>query len=173
LSKVNLSKASNCSLKIHLDSECRQGSYLERSGATSKGGQLLLVPVVVLSVVLLSGCTPPPGAGEMQGKDAFFKFLIETVTFVLMAAFIYYWLVTRPAEMKELAHGKFLKEVKKGDQVILKSGMLAKVHSVSDDFLTVEIASNVKVKVESGSVQAYDPEKKKDDVKSGSSKDKS
>jgi len=47
--------------------------------------------------------------------------------------------------------------------VILKSGILGKVQSVSEDFLTVEIASNVKVKVEATSVEAYDPEKGKAD----------
>ena len=121
-------------------------------------------------MLAISGCQPPASAGT--GQQAFSQFLIETVTFVLMAAFIYYWLVTRPMEMKELKHEKFLKEVKKGDQVVLKSGIIAKLQSSSEDFITVEIAPNVKVKVEATAVQAYDPEKykKKDSGKEDAGK---
>ncbi len=74
--------------------------------------------------------------------------------------------------MKELKHEKFLKEVKKGDQVVLKSGIIAKLQSSSEDFITVEIAPNVKVKVEATAVQAYDPEKykKKDSGKEDAGK---
>ena len=131
------------------------------------------LPLIVF-VLLLSACKPPAGEAGVANPE-FFNFVAQTVQFLLMAALTYYLLVTRPKDLEEEEHYRFLKGAEKGDAVVLKSGILGKVQSVAEDAVTVEIAQNVKVRVQPKSVKPVDPEKykkvSKDEQKDNSKKE--
>jgi preprotein translocase subunit YajC len=59
-----------------------------------------------------------------------------------------YFLLIRPQQKRVKAHQEMIKNVRRGDTVVLNSGMIGKVTKVIDDNeAEVEIADNVKVKV--------------------------
>lgn len=60
---------------------------------------------------------------------------------------IFYFLIIRPQSKRQKDHQKFLSEVKRGDEVITSSGILGKVDGITDQFVTLEIAEGVKVKM--------------------------
>jgi len=65
---------------------------------------------------------------------------------------IFYFLVLRPQRKRQLEHEEMLKGAEKGDEVVTSGGIHGKVTGVTDDVLTVEIASmksgeRVRVKV--------------------------
>ncbi|KYG61316.1 preprotein translocase subunit YajC [Bdellovibrio bacteriovorus] len=60
---------------------------------------------------------------------------------------IFYFLIIRPQAKRQKDHQKFLSEVKRGDEVITSSGILGRVEGITDQFVTLEIADGVKVKM--------------------------
>lgn len=67
------------------------------------------------------------------------------IPIVLMFA-VFYFLIIRPQSKQQKQHQSFLGQLKKGDEVVLSGGLLGKVHSVGQNEVTVEIASNVRVR---------------------------
>lgn len=60
---------------------------------------------------------------------------------------IFYFLIIRPQAKRQKDHQKFLSEVKRGDEVITSSGILGRVEGITEQFVTLEIADGVKVKM--------------------------
>ncbi len=58
-----------------------------------------------------------------------------------------YFIMIRPQQKQQKEKDTFLAQLKKGDDVLLQSGMFAKVVSVAEADLTVELAANVRVRV--------------------------
>lgn len=66
----------------------------------------------------------------------------------LVAVFaIFYFLILRPQSKKLKQHESFLKELKRGDAVITNSGMFGTIDGITEQFITLEIAQGVKVKM--------------------------
>lgn len=81
-----------------------------------------------------------PAAG---GGDILMQMLPFVLIFIIM-----YFLLIRPQQKRVKLHQEMIKNVRRGDTVVLNSGMIAKVTKVIDDNeAEVEIADNVKVKV--------------------------
>lgn len=60
---------------------------------------------------------------------------------------IFYFLIIRPQSKRLKSHDAFVKEMKRGDQVITNSGILGTIDGMTDQFVTLEIASGVKIKI--------------------------
>lgn len=60
---------------------------------------------------------------------------------------VMYFLMLRPQAKRQKEHQKFLSELKRGDEVITSGGILGKVDGLTDMFVTLEIASGVKIRV--------------------------
>ena len=74
------------------------------------------------------------------------------VPFVLIFV-IMYFLMIRPQQKRQQEHQEMIKNVRRGDQVIMSGGLIGKVTKVSDDNeLELEIADNVKVRVSRNSI---------------------
>ena len=63
-------------------------------------------------------------------------------------------LVILPKNAQEADRKKFFEGLKKNDEVVTSSGFLGRVVSVKPEFVTIELASNVKVKVLPKYIQA-------------------
>ena len=73
--------------------------------------------------------------------------LVQMLPFVLIFIIMYFLLI-RPQQKRVKAHQEMIKNVRRGDTVVLNSGIIGKVTKVIDDNeAEVEIADNVKVKV--------------------------
>lgn len=70
-------------------------------------------------------------------------------TLFMMGAmfFIFYFILIRPQRKKQVEHQSLLSALKKGDDVILTSGIFARIRSVDSRHLTVEIADRTVVKI--------------------------
>ncbi len=81
-----------------------------------------------------------PAAG---GTDILVQMLPFILIFIIM-----YFLLIRPQQRRVKVHQEMIKNVRRGDTVVLNSGMIGKVTKVIDDNeAEVEIADGVKVKV--------------------------
>lgn len=79
------------------------------------------------------------GGGQPSAFEMFVPFIFIFV--------IFYFLIIRPQAKRQKDHQKFLAEVKRGDEVITSSGILGTVEGITDQFVTLEIAQGVRVKM--------------------------
>ena len=66
---------------------------------------------------------------------------------------IFYFLIWRPQSKRAKEHKALMAGLNKGDEVVTSGGVAGKITKVSDDFIVVEIADNVKVQVARGTIQ--------------------
>ena len=65
---------------------------------------------------------------------------------------VMYFLMIRPQMKRQKEHRAMLDKLSKGDEVITSGGVAGVVTDVGDNFITVEIADNVRVRVQKGAV---------------------
>lgn len=85
-----------------------------------------------------------PGGGP---QDMLIQFLPLIGLVVL-----FYFLMIRPQQRRAKQHAQMLAAIKRGDNVVLSSGVLGKVVRVEDKEVGVEIATGVTVKVRKGMI---------------------
>lgn len=67
---------------------------------------------------------------------------------------VFYFFMIRPQQKKQKALQQAREAMKLGDKVITAGGIHGKIKEVSDTYFIVEIADNVRVKIDKGSVFA-------------------
>jgi len=67
---------------------------------------------------------------------------------------IMYFIMIRPQQKKQKEIRKMRESMKTGDKVITSGGIYGKIKDVSDTSFTIEIAENVRIKVDKASVFA-------------------
>lgn len=78
--------------------------------------------------------------------------LMQLMPFVLVLIIMYFLLI-RPQQKRAKAHQEKIKAIRRGDVVVMNSGMIGKVTKVIDDAeVEVEIADNVKVRMVRGMI---------------------
>ena len=70
---------------------------------------------------------------------------------------VFYFLMIRPQMKRQKEHRQMLSALAKGDEVVTNGGIAGRVDEVGESFLTVEIAPNVKVRVQKGAVSQVLP----------------
>jgi len=61
---------------------------------------------------------------------------------------IFYFLLIRPQQKKAKEHRAMVSDLSKGDEVVTNGGVLGKITDSDENFLTVEIAQGVEVRVQ-------------------------
>ena len=89
------------------------------------------------------------GAG---GSPGWVQFLPMILLFV-----VFYFLLIRPQQKRTKQHKEMVTELSKGDEVVTNGGVLGKITNVSDNFLSVEIANGVEIKVQRSMIQSMMP----------------
>lgn len=82
-----------------------------------------------------------------------FGFLLPML--VIFGAF--YFLLIRPQQKKQKAHGELIAAIASGDEILTIGGMLGTVTSVSEHYAIVRIADNVNIKIQKSSISAVVP----------------
>lgn len=89
-----------------------------------------------------------------QGADGQGNSLVSMLLmFGLMFAVLYFILI-RPQQKQQKRHQELIASLKKGDEVVLSSGIVGRIFSVEDRFITLEIGDKTKMKVVRQAVQA-------------------
>lgn len=70
---------------------------------------------------------------------------------------VFYFLLIRPEQKRRKEHQNMVVGLAKGDEIVTMGGMLGKITAVGDNFLTVQIAKDIEIKVQKMSVQAMMP----------------
>lgn len=89
----------------------------------------------------------PPGQA-----DQLFSFLPLILIFV-----VFYFLLIRPQSKRAKEHRKMVAELKAGDEVVTSGGVLGRITEAGEQFLKVEVADGVELKVQRTTVSMVMP----------------
>jgi preprotein translocase subunit YajC len=73
-------------------------------------------------------------------------FLEMMVPFIFIFV-VFYFLIIRPQGKKQKDHQLFLTALKRGDEVLTASGILGRIEGITDQYVTLEIADGVRIKM--------------------------
>jgi preprotein translocase subunit YajC len=102
---------------------------------------------LALAGMLLSLHALAEPVGPAQGPSA-----IMQVLFLGGFVLIFYFLVWRPQSKRAKEHRELVGGLSKGDEVIVNGGLAGRIVRLKDDFIVLEVADKVEVKVQKLSV---------------------
>ena len=91
-------------------------------------------------------------AQDAAPQSSLLSFLPLIVIFV-----VFYFLLIRPQMKRAKEHKALVTQLANGDEVVTTGGMLGKITNVGDSFVTIELAENVKVKLQKHAVASVMP----------------
>lgn len=96
--------------------------------------------------------TLPGPAGQPGDPGGLFQIGLIVVMFV-----VFYFFLIRPQSKRAKEHKNMLGGLTKGDEVVTSGGILGRVSKVTDDFIVVEIADKLEIKVQKQAITATLP----------------
>lgn len=87
---------------------------------------------------LLAQAAPAAASGAGMGG---------TVLFIGFMLLIFWLMMWRPQAKEQKRHMEMLASLKRGDEVVLQSAILGKVHEVTDKVIVLEVARDVRIRV--------------------------
>jgi preprotein translocase subunit YajC len=87
-----------------------------------------------------------PGAAGPGPLMTIFPFIIILV--------IMYFMVFRPQQKKQKEHQEMLNKIKRNDEVMTSGGIYGKVTDIKDQVVTLEVAPNVRIRVNRPQISA-------------------
>jgi preprotein translocase subunit YajC len=88
-----------------------------------------------------------------QGSDGFGSILQTPLFPLLLVGVVFYVVLLRPEQKRRREHEQMLAALKRGDRVVMTSGIHGRVSGVAEKVVTVEIARNVQVEVDRSAIQ--------------------
>jgi preprotein translocase subunit YajC len=82
---------------------------------------------------------------------------LSALLFPVALIVVFYFLLIRPQQKKQKEHRQMVEALAVGDEVVTGGGVLGKVTEIGEQFLTVEIAQGVSVKVQRHTVATVLP----------------
>jgi preprotein translocase subunit YajC len=78
---------------------------------------------------------------------------------LILVAFVavFYFLLIRPQQKRAKEHQAMLAKLASGDEVVTAGGIVGRVTEVGDSFVVVEIADNVRIKVQRAQITSLLP----------------
>ena len=70
---------------------------------------------------------------------------------------LFYFFLIRPQSKRHKQHKEMVAALQKGEEVVTTGGLLGKITSVGENFITLEISKEVSIHVQKNSVQAVMP----------------
>ncbi len=87
--------------------------------------------------------------------------MLEGLLPVALMFFVFYIVAIRPKQKQMKDHLSFVGALKRGDQVVTTGGILGEVAGLTEQFITLQIADNVKIKVLRSQITKFAGEEKK------------
>lgn len=87
------------------------------------------------------GTTPTQSSSSMASLLMLVGFLV-----------IFYLMLWRPQAKRAKEHRALISNLARGDEVLTSGGLVGRVNKISDDFVTLEIANGVEIKVQKSSI---------------------
>ena len=108
----------------------------------------------------------PLARAQMTGGDGPSAFAPAVMMIAIFA--IFYFLVIRPQQAKERQKDEFRSKLKRGDEVLAAGGLYGRVVEIKGPMILVEVAANVRVRVDRKTIEPLAARPSKAEEKEGS-----
>lgn len=92
------------------------------------------------------------GGGGAAGGSAIYSIGMIVVFFAIM-----FFLVIRPQMKRQKEHKKLIESLSKGSEIVTAGGVAGRIREVGENFLVVEVAKDVEIRVQKSSVTSVVP----------------
>jgi preprotein translocase subunit YajC len=82
-------------------------------------------------------------AAQAGGGGGFMQVLLLLVPMIA----VMYFLMIRPERKRQSDHQGMVAALKRGDEIVLTSGIIGKIHAIEDKTLVIEVGDKVRLKV--------------------------
>lgn len=103
-----------------------------------------LASVSLVNFVVLAGTAMAQAEGAAAPKG---PSLLEMIGMPLGFLMIMYFFIIRPQQKKAREQSDLITNLKAGDEVVTSGGIIGKVRTVAEAFVTIEVANNTAIKV--------------------------
>ena len=80
-----------------------------------------------------------------------------SIIFIIAMFGILYFLILRPQMKRQKAQKELMSSLNKGDEIVTVGGMIGTLTKVDDDFVKVQLANNIEIRMQKNAVQATLP----------------
>jgi preprotein translocase subunit YajC len=105
----------------------------------------------IMNIFAFIAFAAPSGGADPTGQ------LVSTLMMFGAMAVVMYLFIIRPQKKRQDEHQAMLNALKQGDKVVLSSGIHGSVSSIDDKTVLIQIADNVRIRVEKSAVTAVQP----------------
>jgi len=91
------------------------------------------------------------GAGGAAGGG------YESLILIVLMFGVLYFLMSRPQMKRAKEHKTMIEALQKGDEVIAAGGVLGRVTRINENYVTLEVSSNVEIQIQRSAVQLVLP----------------
>ena len=100
----------------------------------------------------ISDAMADAGTATAQSPDPLASLILPIGLVVL-----FYFFLIRPQSKRQKEHKKMVNDLQKGEEILTSGGILGKITNIKDDFVTLEIAKEVSLKIQKSAVQTIMP----------------
>ncbi len=103
------------------------------------------------AIAWADAAAPAAAPGGPQG--ILDQMLANPMVPLVMVVAVFYFIIIRPPSQRSSEHSKLIKGLKRNDEVVTNGGIVGRVAEISDNLVTLEIAPNVRVRVERAEIK--------------------
>lgn len=100
-----------------------------------------------MSFLITDALANTPGAATGTASSGYTSILFLVIFFVA-----FYFLVLRPQNKRQKEKMALINNVAKGDEIVTAGGIMGKITELDENFIEIEIATNVKVKIQRNAI---------------------
>lgn len=94
---------------------------------------------ILLGLLFSTSAWAQAAPAQPSMLEQFFPFLLIFLVF--------FFLVIRPAQKRAKTQSAFLSSIKRGDSVLTSGGILGTIEGLTDQYVTLEVADGVKIRI--------------------------
>jgi|TARA_B110000977_G_scaffold89462_1_gene118879 preprotein translocase subunit YajC len=99
----------------------------------------------------------PAAMAAEAGAGGFSSFMGPDLFIILAFGFVFYFIIWRPQSKRAKEHKDLVGGIGKGDEIVTNGGLLGKVTKVEEQYLVIEVAEGVELKLQKHAVAAALP----------------
>lgn len=84
--------------------------------------------------------------------ETFTSSLFRLLPMIIVCYLVFYLMVIKPQDTKVKGHQKLMESLKRGDSLVTSGGIVGKFSGIEKGFVVLEIANNVKIRVEASHI---------------------